>query len=207
MKLDSIEKIESTNKIKLITDKQALDLGLNGDWNRIPIAKVNGLFYYRDSYDKYYVAIKSVNKLADLQIFKEKNVCFNWLIGNITLEEAKEIESKIFEDKLQSKLKIRLVADIKKEDLRNALTDRISYQALCEQAKKHNIDYESLNLYSKYNRDIDTAELELNALSIDFKEARSLIISYYGKFNYEEGDINVYCFENWLRNIIVDKAD
>lgn len=58
-----------------------------------------------------------------------------------------------------------------------------------------------------YNKDKDTKKLEKEAYKLDAKETEYLNNYYYGKFNNENGDMNIFCYEYELKQIIRKAKD
>lgn len=56
-----------------------------------------------------------------------------------------------------------------------------------------------------FNKDKETKQLEKEALKINKKEAESLNSYYNSSFNNRTGDMNIYCYEYHLKEIIKKK--
>ena len=53
-----------------------------------------------------------------------------------------------------------------------------------------------------FNEDKDTLKLEKEALKVNKKETESLNSYYNSAFNNRTGDMNIYCYEYHLKEII-----
>jgi len=53
-----------------------------------------------------------------------------------------------------------------------------------------------------FNKDKETRKLEEEAYKVNPKEAENLNTYYYGDFNGRTGDMNIFCYEYHLKEII-----
>ncbi len=53
-----------------------------------------------------------------------------------------------------------------------------------------------------FNQDKSIRDLEKKALSIDSKSTKLLNSYYYSNFNFRTGDMNIFCYEYKLKEII-----
>lgn len=83
----------------------------------------------------------------------------------------------------------------------NHLKKKIRYEDLVKVAEINGIDYASLKLDHTWNTDIDTAEMELQALKNNLAEARYLIEYYHGNYNQRTGDVGLWFYESELQKL------
>lgn len=83
----------------------------------------------------------------------------------------------------------------------NHLKKQIRYEDLVKVAEINGIDYASLKLDHTWDTDIDTAEMELQALKNNLAEARYLIEYYHGNYNQRTGDVGWWFYESELQKL------